>query len=149
MTRINLICPEELSDQHLIAEFRELPRIVNAVVNGKANLQNIPEFYVLGKNHVKFFYNKILFLAERYAQIYAEMKYRGFKINDLYSPEQMFQRVLSCDDYVECFHVFSEKEIDLSRMRIIEKIQRKPDWYKWTKRKRPEYLSAFPSPSPY
>ena len=27
MTRINLINPEKLTDQHLLAEYRELPRI--------------------------------------------------------------------------------------------------------------------------
>jgi deoxyribonuclease (pyrimidine dimer) len=135
MTRINLISVEELSDQHLIAEFRELPRIVNAVINGKAIIKNIPEFYTLGKGHVKFFYNKILFLAERYAQIYAEMKYRGFKINDLYSPEKMLQRIQACDDYVEQPHIFSGQEIALSRNRIIEKLKKKPTYYKWTKRK--------------
>ena len=31
MTRINLIPPKELCDQHLLAEFRELTRIPNAV----------------------------------------------------------------------------------------------------------------------
>jgi deoxyribonuclease (pyrimidine dimer) len=146
MTRINLLLPEELSDQHLIAEFRELPRIVNAVVNGKAVYTNIPEIYTLGKGHVKFFYNKILFLAERYAQIYAEMKYRGFKINDIYSPNQIFQRIKTCTGYVEHPHIFSEEEIDVSRVRIMEKIQKHPDWYKWTKRNRPEYLPVSPSP---
>jgi len=35
MTRINLVPPEELCDQHLLAELRELPRIPNAVLKGR------------------------------------------------------------------------------------------------------------------
>lgn len=34
MTRINLIAPAELCDQHLLAEHRELTRIPNAVAKG-------------------------------------------------------------------------------------------------------------------
>jgi hypothetical protein len=33
MTRINLIPVEELTDQHLLAEHREIKRIPNAVIN--------------------------------------------------------------------------------------------------------------------
>lgn len=39
MTRINLIPPEELCDQHLLAEHRELTRIPNAVARGKFSLE--------------------------------------------------------------------------------------------------------------
>ena len=39
MTRINLVPPEELCDQHLLAEHRELTRIPNAVAKGKYHLK--------------------------------------------------------------------------------------------------------------
>lgn len=35
MTRINVVPPSELCDQHLLAEFRELTRIPNGVLYGK------------------------------------------------------------------------------------------------------------------
>ena len=40
MTRINLVPPEELCDQHLLAEHRELTRIPNAVAKGKYHLKD-------------------------------------------------------------------------------------------------------------
>ena len=49
MTRINLVKVEELSDQHLIAEYRELPRCLKQ----KVNLKDAPDRYTLGKGHVK------------------------------------------------------------------------------------------------
>lgn len=60
MTRINLVPVSELSDQHLIAEYRELPRIFNLVLNaqykGKYPLDfKISDTYLLGTGHVTFF----------------------------------------------------------------------------------------------
>ena len=40
MTRINLVPPTELCDQHLLAEHRELTRIPNAVAKGKYSITN-------------------------------------------------------------------------------------------------------------
>ena len=41
MTRINLVPPAELCDQHLLAEHRELTRIPNAVARGHYSLIEI------------------------------------------------------------------------------------------------------------
>ena len=66
MTRINLVPPTELCDQHLLAEHRELTRIPNAVAKGKFSLKGQPEDYKLGEGHVRFFFNKLAFLKQRY-----------------------------------------------------------------------------------
>ena len=69
MTRINVgIQPVELTDQHLIAEHREIKRIPNCVAKGKYNMEGIPDKFKLGTGHVKFFYNKLLYLKFRYAK---------------------------------------------------------------------------------
>lgn len=82
MTRINCgIPPAELTDKHLLAEHREIKRIPNMVKSGRANLDNIPEKFTLGKGHVRFFYDKLLFLHERYMVLYEECKRRGFKVS--------------------------------------------------------------------
>ncbi len=141
MTRINLIPVEELSDQHLLAEYRELPRIVNAVINCKAKNNDIPRNYRLGQGHVRFFYNKIIFLFNRYSQIYDELKYRGFIENTPFSPEQMGKSIHASLYNSEKYYEFSEEEIALSRDRILEKLKQKPNWYKWTKRQCPNYLA--------
>lgn len=62
MTRINLVPPAELCDQHLLAEHRELTRIPNAVAKGKYHLKGQPAEYKLGEGHVRFFFNKMAFL---------------------------------------------------------------------------------------
>lgn len=81
MTRVNCgIPPKELSNKHLIAEHREIKRIPNAIKNGKAIIKNIPIEFTLGKGHVKFFYNKLKYLHNRYNKIYKECKNRGFNV---------------------------------------------------------------------
>lgn len=81
MTRINTIDPSLLTNEHLIAELRELPRIPNNIASGKAkvDMKSIPLSYVLGAGHVKFFYNKLAYLAKRHTLLREEYKSRTGK----------------------------------------------------------------------
>lgn len=73
MTRINCGIPvSELSKSHLLAEHREIKRIPNNISKGKYNLNGIPDKFKLGEGHVKFFYNKLLYLKKRYEELYSE-----------------------------------------------------------------------------
>lgn len=84
MTRINCIPPSDLTAQHLIAEYRELPRIFSlvkaAIERGETpdDARN-PKQYVLGKGHVRFFYPRLGYLIKRQRQIIEEMISRGFQ----------------------------------------------------------------------
>ena len=66
MTRINLVEPKELSTKHLVAEYREITRLpsnLKLALNRKSkafSMTEIPSEYVLGKGHVKFFFDKML-----------------------------------------------------------------------------------------
>lgn len=87
MTRINAaIEPSILTNKHLLAEHREIKRIPNSVKNllqrGTLNLNDQPNDFKLGKGHVKFFYNKLKYLHNRYNKIYEECLKRGFKISN-------------------------------------------------------------------
>ena len=83
MTRINVgIPPADLVNQHLIAEHREIKRIPNCIAKGKYNMEGIPDKFKLGTGHVKFFYNKLLYLKFRYANLYTECIRRGFKVQN-------------------------------------------------------------------
>lgn len=83
MTRISSkVKPIELCDKMLIAEHREIKRIPNAIKNGKAVIKNIPDQFTLGTGHVKFFYNKLAYLHQRYKALRAECLERGFNISD-------------------------------------------------------------------
>lgn len=78
MTRINCVPVEELTDKHLLAEYRELPR-VSALAR---YITDAPAKYTLGKGHVKFFYDKGEWLRRRFEeQIVPEMRKRGFATN--------------------------------------------------------------------
>lgn len=86
MTRINCVPPKTLCQQHLVAEYRELPRIFGlvekAVARGEQpnDIRN-PTRYKLGSGHVRFFYPRLQYLANRQADIVAEMKRRGITVN--------------------------------------------------------------------
>ena len=82
MTRINVVPPQELCDKHLLAEHRELTRIPNNIVNGKAVIRDLPSAYTLGTGHVKFFYNKLAYLYKRYLTLTEECKARGFNVTN-------------------------------------------------------------------
>lgn len=81
MTRINVIPPRELVDKHLLAEYRELPRVFGLIE--KWQDRGCPDTgvtsYTMGKGHVKFFYNKAVWLAMRFDQLVSEMQRRDFK----------------------------------------------------------------------
>lgn len=80
MTRINVIPAKELIDKHLVAEYRELPRLSKAARFPKKN-ESFPDYYKLGAGHVKFFYDKGAWLQNRFKELVAEMQRRGFTVN--------------------------------------------------------------------
>lgn len=76
MTRINVVPVQELCDKHLLAEYRELPRVFKLA----RPCPDAPKEYVLGAGHVKFFYDKLGFLACRFVELVNECKKRGFNV---------------------------------------------------------------------
>lgn len=82
MTRINFgVDPRNLPQKALLAEHREITRIPNAIRSGRANLNiPVPSQFTLGPGHVRFFYNKIRHLRNRYQRIYNECVRRGYNV---------------------------------------------------------------------
>ena len=81
MTRINVVLVNELSDNFIMAEFFELPRIYPlAVKAAQRDDRDIPEHYVMGEGHMRFFYNKLSYLVARQAKLRAEGLRRGLKL---------------------------------------------------------------------
>lgn len=75
MTRVNCGIPvEELTKPHLIAEHREIKRIPNQVSKGRYNMKGKPDKFTLGEGHVKFFYDKLLYLKNRYDELYSRCR---------------------------------------------------------------------------
>jgi len=79
MTRINLVPPGELHTKHLVAEYRELPRVFR-LAEKAWDRQDVkaPDQYTMGKGHVKFFYSRLGFCQRRFTQLVEEMTTRGF-----------------------------------------------------------------------
>lgn len=105
MTRINVIPAELLLSEHLLAELREITRIPNAILSGKAKIdfKAIPERYTLGKGHCLFFYTKLGYIRARYDQLYKEAKKRGFNVTykDIdYSQLSPVHQVALTNDYI-------------------------------------------------
>ena len=136
MTRINLVPPEELSDQHLVAEYREIFMIGSSLQrslrspNWEKTKKSIPKQFTLNKGHVKFFYDKGKYLSERYDELIKEMKKRQMSPN----PLRTFKKEQWPDDL---FNTWRPNDYDLKvvRKRIEMKIKLKPDWYKWNGKK--------------
>lgn len=82
MTRINCVPVRELTDKHLGAEYRELPRVfklAEAAYRRGDDWRSYPQEYVLGPGHVKFFYPRLRYLQSRFIAIVEECHRRGRK----------------------------------------------------------------------
>ncbi len=120
MTRINVVPVEELCDQHLLAEFRELTRIPNGILSGKLKpyYHDAPREYTLGKGHVKFFVNKLGWLWDRYGDLCSECEKRNFNVTWIWPFG--FDPIGEYDPPPEA--------LTLNRQRIAERMPKSPRW---------------------
>ena len=135
MTRINLVRPEDLADQHLFAEWREIKMVVPAA---KRSLQTQQVFkiyekicphYTLNTGHVMFFYNKLSFLKTRFDLLTAELHQRGFDITPFdfetidysFVYQRLGQRVWTP----------TKRDIQVNIERIALRLNERPDWYRY------------------
>ena len=118
MTRINVgIPPKDLCRQHLLAEAREIKRVPNVIRSGRFNMNGQPSQFTLGSGHVKFFYDKLLYLKNRYEELYNECLNRGYNVtyfgsawNDIPSKYM--------NDYIP-----KPRDIEIIKERIAEKLK--------------------------
>jgi len=131
MTRINLVDPAVLTDQHLMAEYRELPMVMAALrrsLNSKRGVHGIPEQFTLNSGHVKFFYDKGYFLEFRYESLIEELCRRNYNIDPS-------SRNVSFDVFREngLYNDFtpSSRDLGISVDRILLRIREKLTWYRY------------------
>ena len=134
MTRINIIPVNELFDQHLIAEYREItmvPAALNRTLKSKKGLDTskIKNRYTLNQGHVYFFYNKGRYLDQRYQDIIKEMKSRGFNPD----PKRKFPKHIFIANNLYKDWIPSIEDFKIVRIRIESKLKEKPGWYRKTK----------------
>lgn len=96
MTRINVIDPVNLHNKHLMGEIHEITRVyglVRKAQDRKINKYNFkekikpPAEYTMGTGHVKFMYDKLGYITDRYYALNEEAARRGYKVNPIVKEE--------------------------------------------------------------
>lgn len=123
MVRVNILNPKYLADQHLVAEYLEILMLVGYARKNPGE-EGIPKEYCLGKGHILFFKNKLMYLKERHEIIKEEMKKRGFKTN-------VEINILDIDKGLYRNWEPSIKDKEIIKRRLIEKINKKPGFYRY------------------
>lgn len=121
MTRINPVPVTWLTDQHLLIEHREITR-VSTLARPLKPKEHVPE-YRLGPGHVKFFYDKGLYLHKRLDELYKECCARNFNV------EQKLYRIHPSDLHFDWTPSVEDMLINLAR--LDEKIHMRPGFYKY------------------
>ena len=140
MTRINVVPVEELSNQHLMSEYRELPMVHGSLRRTLKStkgfqLSRVSPTYTLNSGHVYFWYNKKSFLLDRFQQLVKELEYRGFQID----PDSRSIDWSVFDNVPQVEWSSTDKDHITNLDRIIIRLNQKPKFYKWTKREVPTY----------
>ena len=96
MTRINCVPPSSLHAKHLVAEYRELPRVfalvAKAIDRGESPSDpRNPREYRLGSGHVRFFYPRLRYCERRFHRLVKEMIRRGYTPTHTDIPEVAYE----------------------------------------------------------
>lgn len=134
MTRINTIDVNRLTDQHLMAEYRELPMIMASLRRSLTSqsvqklVKRIPHKYTLNKGHVLHFYNKGLFLYNRYTDLITELRSRNYNIK----PEDRSVDFSVFRNNIVLNNQWTPKPDDhvVNCDRIIERVGQRPTFYR-------------------
>lgn len=140
--RINVINPKYLTDQHLIAEYRETKMITyyyNVSKNKKGGIDKskINERYTLSKGHAFMWYDKMGYVAMRFEDICREMRERGFKCD--------YDKLDFTGIDEEAFGNFipTQEDIRVNLDRVLIRLAKQPMWYKFHKKNIQDWNSFY------
>lgn len=120
MTRINVVPVTELHNKHLLAEYRELPRLYALAEKWHERdgwIGNLPQHYTLGKGHVRFFYVHLGFIIKRHQQLIDECIARGFNVTMTSTRQCNEFELYMCYDYEP-----TAEALRINRERIAERL---------------------------
>ena len=124
MTRINVVPVQSLTRDHLVAEYKELPRAFDlaykASVSSKPWTNKQPKEYTMGTGHVTFFYDKLGFLAKRQSELVQEMFNRGYKPKFLTSLKDEWQDKIPSGYWKD--YVPTEAALKINKERIDKRL---------------------------
>lgn len=130
MTRINVIDPILLTDQHLMAEYRELPMVMGSLRRSLKSKNGVPApgpAYTLNAGHVKFFYPRGKFLHKRYSMLIVELLARGYNID----PDRKADFDVFIDNNLYNDWLPDDKARRINVERIEQRIAQKRQWYRY------------------
>lgn len=116
MTRINsAINVTLLSDEHLLAEHREIKRLPACYEKSlkSGSIKRIPRNFCLGAGHVTFFFDKGLFTLKRYIELRNECIRRNFNVTDYSNNWNVYNKQHFLDYEVTT----TEKKLLINRIR--------------------------------
>lgn len=86
MTRINVIEPAQLVNEHLMAEYRECTRVplraINRILSKGVFYVAPSQKYILNKGHETYFTFRLPWLLNRYTLLHDELILRGYNLDD-------------------------------------------------------------------
>ena len=121
MTRINVVPVQELNQQMLCGEYREIVRVFDIARKAQYEIhkKKIPTEYTLGTGHVMHFVDKLKYITERYNSLCTEMVHGGYVCNRVEQSEleRGIDRSLFWDYKV------TDAALQLNRARISERLE--------------------------
>lgn len=137
--RINIIPVDELYDQHLMAEIREIKMLPKALVRSLKSKKgvdwdNLPKQYTMGQGHGKFFYDKLGFIGNRFYDLLIEAKKRGFNLSEktkkLYDENYDYSLLMKGFPFNYSFKI-TKQALQINRERIAQRVSEKPGFYRY------------------
>ena len=131
MTRINVVPVTELTDQHLMAEYRELPMVPASARRSDPGKYKPTDVYTLNKGHVLFFFNKKKYLMNRWLDLIAELHDRGYKID----PSARTVHWTALDRFPQVDWQPDAHARSINEERLVTRIKQRPGWYRFRGKK--------------
>jgi deoxyribonuclease (pyrimidine dimer) len=135
MTRVNLVHVEDLADQHLFSEWREIKMIpaklkkLQETKLGGVIMRDVPSTYTLNTGHVRFFYDKMYFLYTRYNELTDELHKRNFNISHHDAASIFIDGIVS--EMQNPLWEPTIPEIAINVERITLRLNERPNWYRY------------------
>jgi deoxyribonuclease (pyrimidine dimer) len=138
---------QDLADQHLFAEWREI-KMAPQMLRRSLKTQSIDEIlkkisptYTLNKGHGYFFFDKMTWLANRYTELTYELVNRDYNISEHSTMDIFFKEIP--EEFTLDRWVSNTAEVAVNVARINLRISERPVWYKhYGEVKSPEYFAA-------
>ena len=135
MSRLNIIDAKDLTNIHLVAEYKEITQFLHLIkrrIDLNKTFDDIPEEYTLNGGHCLFFYDKGGYIWKRFEELFSEMKIRGMNCDEKKYKmrlEKIIWTFSGREDLLKDY-IPSQKAYDIAIERISLRINEKSDKYK-------------------